>query len=252
MTDAVTQDVYSRSWALDDINIVRAGKGGDGRTVEAYAAVFDIPVEITDKHGHYMEEIDRAAFNRTLSHGIGKVNVFYHHGMTLHGTPASGAGAMPIGHAVEVRPDTRGLLTVTRYNKSDAADHILESIRNGDNIGYSFSGRIFRSSPNRVPRTRTGDALPRVRRLELGLSEYGPTPSPAYPDAVTIAMRSAKVLTALGEARQFIESLSVTPSGPADDSATPDPGLGTEDPRDAHSARLGLLRLRSKIRDRGL
>ena len=38
-----------RCVALDDIAIQR---GGDGRTVEAYAAVFDTPTEIRDQHGH--------------------------------------------------------------------------------------------------------------------------------------------------------------------------------------------------------
>ena len=38
---------YLRTWALDDIQISRSH--GDGRTVEAYAAVFDTPTEINDR-----------------------------------------------------------------------------------------------------------------------------------------------------------------------------------------------------------
>lgn len=242
-------ELYVRSWMLEDV-VIRSG--GDGRTVEAYAAPFDSPAEIQDQHGHYMEEIDRTAFNRTLSHGIQRVSVFYHHGMTLHGTP-SDLGSVPIGRPVDIKPDQRGLLTVTRYNKSQLADSVLEAIRNGDIPGYSFRGRIYKSKPDRVPRARSGGSLPTVRRMELGLTEYGPTPSPAYAGAGIIAMRSAKVLTALDEAQRFIQSLSPTSCGdPGDDSATSNQELGTEDPRAAHSARLGLLRLRSKMRDRGL
>ena len=110
---------YARSWALDDIHILRAADGhSDGRTVEAYAAVFDTPTEITDQHGHYMEKIARTAFNRTLSHGIDRVGVFYNHALTMHGTPASGEGSVPIGSPVDIRADDRGLRTVTRFNRS--------------------------------------------------------------------------------------------------------------------------------------
>lgn len=235
---------YARSWALDDIEIVRSVDGGDGRTVEAYAAVFDTPTEITDTHGHYNEVIARTAFRRTLEHGIDRVGVYYHHGMTLHGTP-SDLGAVPIGSPVSIRADGRGLRTVTRYNRSDLADSVLEAIRNGDIKGYSFRGRIYKSSPSRVPRAR-GGALSTVTRTELGLAEYGPTPTPAYADAGILAVRST-----LTEIREQLVSLTsaISPSTPLDPDgdATPDLGPGAEDPRDAHSVRQRMLRLRSEL-----
>jgi HK97 family phage prohead protease len=249
--DAGRSAMFDRSWDLDDV-IIRSG--GDGRTVEAYAAVFDNAQEITDRHGHYMEEIDRTAFNRTLSHGIDRLGVYYHHGMTIHGTP-SDLGSVPVGRAVEVRPDKRGLLTVTRYNRSDLADAVLESIRNGDIRGYSFRGRIIRSNPSRPPRIRPGGKLPMWRHLELGLTEYGPTPSPAYAGAGILAVRSAGLVAALDEAKQLITDLSsVTPQDSADDPATPDVGPGAEDPRDAHSGRLRQrhLALKRAMRERGI
>ena len=55
---------FFRTYALEDIHIVRAAQGGDGRTVEAYAAVFNDPAEIHDYEGHYIEVIDPAAFNQ--------------------------------------------------------------------------------------------------------------------------------------------------------------------------------------------
>lgn len=242
---------YARTWALDDIHILRtADGGGDGRTVEAYAAVFDTPAEIRDAHGHYNEVIARTAFNRTLEHGIDRVGVFYHHGMTLHGTP-SDLGAVPIGSPVAIRADAKGLRTVTRYNRSDLADSVLEAIRNGDIKGYSFRGRIFQSSPAKTPRARGGQ-LPTVTRTELGLTEYGPTPSPAYTDAGILAMRST-----LNEIREAVESLHrnispSTPLDPDDEGATPDLGLGAEDPRTAHSLRLRQLALKRAVRERGI
>lgn len=248
MTDQLD---YARSWALDDIQILRAADGhGDGRTVEAYAAVFDTPAEIRDAHGHYNEVIARTAFNRTLEHGIERVGVFYHHGMTLHGTP-SDLGAVPIGSPVSIRADGKGLRTVTRFNRSELADSVLEAIRNDDIRGYSFRGRIFQSNPNRMPKARGGQ-LPTVTRTELGLQEYGPTPSPAYVGAGILAMRST-----LNEIHQELVELTrnIAPSTPMDPDgveATPDPGLGAEDSRTAHSVRLRQLALKRAVRERGM
>ena len=58
---------YFRTYDLEDIHIVRSAQGGDGRTVEAYAAVFNTAAEIHDHEGHYLEEIDPAAFNNVLA-----------------------------------------------------------------------------------------------------------------------------------------------------------------------------------------
>lgn len=231
---------YDRMWPLDDI-LIRSG--GDGRTVEAYAAVFDTPSEIKDEHGHYMEVIARSAFNRAISHGIGRINVFYHHGMTLHGTP-SDLGSVPIGSPVDIRPDGRGLRTVTRFNRSTLADSVLEAIRNDDIKGYSFRGRVFQSDPARTPRHRPGSPLPTVTRTELGLAEYGPTPTPAYAEAGILAVRSAAAVAAqivclpADERAELVRMLAVsTPLDPETDTATPDVGPGTEDPPAGHSGR---------------
>lgn len=244
---------YARSWALDDIQILRAADGhSDGRTVEAYATVFETPTEIHDQHGDYYEVIARNAFKRVLDRGIDKVGVYYHHGLTIHGTP-SDLGSVPIGSPVDIRADGKGLRTVSRFNASQLADSVLEAIRAGDIKGYSFRGRIYKSNPMRLPRARPGASLPTVTRTELGLTEYGPTPTPAYADAGILAMRST-----LNEIREELASLSrnitsSTPADPDDDAATPDVGPGAEDPRDAHSVRQQqLLRLRSMAKFLGV
>jgi len=248
--------LYSRNFALSGIEILRTADGyGDGRTVEAYAAVFDVPTEITDGQGHYLEVIDRSAFKRTLSHGIDTVGVFYHHGLTLHGTPSE-LGSVPIGSPLDIAPDARGLRTVTRFNRSDLADAVLEAIRAGDVKGYSFRGKIFRSSPSRVPKTTRSGGLPTITRMELGLMEYGPTPTPAYRDAGILAIRSE-----LGEVKELLTAMrgTIEPSTPddqgqdPDDTTTPDQGPGSEASRgNAHADATALLRFRSKIRERGL
>lgn len=205
-------DIY-RTFPVEDMRILSRAQGSeysDGRTVEAYAAVFDVEAEIQDGQGHYLETIDRNAFNRAIDHArpqggrdSWRTKVFYNHGMTIHGTPAE-SFSKTLGATIDLKADGRGLLTRTRYNNTPLAEEILEAIRNGDITGQSFSGRIVRSTPIRPPRggfrASAGGKLPVVRRTELGLTEYGPTPMPAYEtaDIVGIRNRTAEdILTAV-------------------------------------------------------
>lgn len=187
--------LYTRAFALDDIRI-RAG--GDGRTVEAYASIFNVTAEVRDQDGHYKESIDTHAYDKTLrdlapkgSRASWRCQVLYHHGMTLHGTPSE-RGSVPIAVPQEIRPDGRGLLVVDHYLRTDLADEVLENIRAGSITGYSFTGRMIRTNPP-VPRggfrARAG-VLPTVRRMEIALREYGPTPFPIYADAAIVGMRA--------------------------------------------------------------
>jgi HK97 family phage prohead protease len=194
---------FVRSFPLEDISI-RAG--GDGRTVDAYAAVFDTPAPIHDNDGDYIEVIDRRAFDRILTKIAPsggrtgwRCGVFYNHGMTLHGTP-SDQNSLPIGIPLEIRADEHGLFTRTRYHKGELADQILEAIREGSLSSYSFSGRFDRSTPPPPrggfrPHPRTG--LQAVRRTESTLREYGPTPFPAYQDAAITGVRSEQIVEQL-------------------------------------------------------
>jgi HK97 family phage prohead protease len=260
--------LFVRSYPLEDIKILSRAQGSeyaDGRTVEAYVAVFDREAEIHDPEGHYVEVIDRAAFNKAISDSkpqgsrqVWRTGVFYNHGMTLYGTP-SDRFSVPIGSPRDVRVESRGLLTVTRYNETPLAEEILEAIRSGDITGHSFTGRIIRSDPQRPPSRRSGyqrsatGELQRVRRLELGLKEYGPTPFPAYIDAELVGVRSmlptlAALLSTtqdfLDEADPAAETDEVTrnegdePEG----SDTPEEGAVTDEPLpDEHSSRDSLM-----------
>lgn len=243
-----TYPTYLRTWALDDISIQRSG---DGRTVEAYAAMFDSPYEVRDQFGNYMEVIDRAAFDRTLRTGARKAAVcLFNHGMTMLGTP-SDAYSVPIGVPLEIRADNRGLYTLTRYNMGEDVDRILEAIRNGAIRSQSFRGRIYRSTPDRVPLGRSGGQLPTVTRLELGLTDYGPTPVPVNAGAEILAVRSAAAVAAdlaslpADERAELVRMLaSTTPEGdPETPTPTPeDAGPGAEDPpTPGHSGRQSDL-----------
>jgi HK97 family phage prohead protease len=189
-----------RYYPLDDIRIMRAAEGeSSGRVVEAYATVFDEPAEIHDGQGHYMEIIDRSAFDRVLAKlsrsrgGFGSgVRVLFNHGKTMEGQPAP-EFQRPIGKPLDIRPDGRGLLTRTEYAKKPFAEEILDDIREGRITGQSFVGGIERSDPElRGPgdryRRRSG-TLTTVRRMMLGLREYGPVLYGAYTGAEFLGVR---------------------------------------------------------------
>jgi len=256
---------YQRVFVLDGIEILSRAKGGDGRTVEAYAAVFNAPAEIHDAHGDYIETVDPAAFARTINGGAARrAQVLLNHGYDPQGK-TGGLQQTPLGHPVDIKADSRGLLTVSRYNDSPLAEQVLAGIRNQDYTAQSFEGPIYRSDPQRAPgRARPGTTLPKVRRLELGLRNYGPTMTPYYPDAAITAVRSideiAHDFAALDaeQREELIRTLSTTPGWDPETAAilaTPHRGPGAEDPRDeenAHSARQKLLRIRAELAFNGV
>ena len=238
---------YSRAFALEDISIRMDGDGQDRRTVEAYAAVFNSPSVIYNQEGEYEEVIDPAAFNRVIEHANRSkhgIPVLYNHGKTIYGTPSE-AGSLPIGVSEEIKADERGLLTRARFTKTQLADNVLESIRDGSITAYSFQGAFRRSTPTPrrggFRRDKISGELTTVRRTESTLREFGPTPFPAYSDAAIVGVRAeqaAMLLSALapGERHRLAEMLT---------SGTPDLGPAADDPPSQHSTRhLNIKRAR--------
>src|SRR5262249_19601542 len=88
---------------------------------------------------------------------------------------------------VSIEATPRGLLTRSRFNETPFADEVLELVRSGSVTAMSFEGRIVRSSPElpRYGRYRpdTSGRLTTVRRMELGLREFGPVLFPFYEGA---------------------------------------------------------------------
>jgi len=231
---------FVRSFPLSDISI-RAG--GDGRTVDAYATVFDTPVPIHDQDGDYIEVIDRRAFDRILpklapsgGRSSWRVGVFYNHGMTLHGTP-SDLNSMPIGVPLEIKADGHGLFTRTRYSKGPEIDRILDAISEGSLSAYSFSGRFDRSDPTPPRGGFRADArgnLRTVRRTESTLREYGPTPFPAYQDAAIVGVRAEQITEQLDRITELLRSGAPLDSPPL--SGAPE---WDSPPEDSHQVRSG-------------
>lgn len=240
-----------RAYPLEDYHIVRTGEGdSSGRVIEAYATVFDTPTEIHDHQGDYEEEIDRAAFNKRIADlersrsGFAAAKVFYNHGMTIHGSP-SDRYSMPVAVCEGVRAENRGPVTRSRYLDTPLGNEVLEMWRSGAITAQSFTGAIIRSSPQlrRGEKYRPSNGqLIRVRRLELGLREYGPTPFPAYTGAELVGVRMSPLGTFAAEDEDedpYNEAL------PLDEEAAPGEPLVT----DEHSARYhqhALYAMRSR------
>lgn len=177
-------DVIFRSAPLTDIEIQR---GGDGRTVVAYATPFGVSTEIRDHHGHYYEVIRSTSFDKTIRENFPNIRVLFNHGMTNFHTPSE-RYSMPIGTPLEITPDRHGLKTVTRYAETELADEVLELIRSGAVRSQSFVGRVIQSTP---PRKLAGDKIPTVERSEIALRDYGPVTFPAAQGADILAVRSS-------------------------------------------------------------
>ena len=191
-----------RFFPLEVCRIMPASEGREyagGRTVEAYAAVYDQDAEIRDHEGHYIENIDPGAHHEILrmiaperNGGFWNATCLYNHGMTIHGTPAE-RFSLPAGLPRHISAESQGLLTRTEYAPTPLGDELLSLVEMGALRTQSFTGAIMRSTPAlRGPGDRyraRGGVLERVRRLALGLREYGLTPFAAYSGAEVLGVR---------------------------------------------------------------
>lgn len=233
----MSNDLITRWLAVDDMEIKRVNR--KGRTVTAYATFFGQPAEIKDKHGHYFEEINRASFNRTISHGIDRIKVHYNHGYDLTGRP-NGLLAVPIATPQDIAPDGRGLLTVSRYNDGEVADAVLAAWEGGQIQGQSFTGRVHQS---RERGQRAG--IPHIERMELGLREYGPTHSPAYDGPGLVMIRSTEEFQEL--VRSILQDITGTQDASPVAGGTP-PGSPADDETDSASRHSSQNKLRARAR----
>lgn len=211
---------------------LEVNRTGDGRTVTAYAATFDDPYLVVDHNGprpgvldRYQETIDRSAFNMAIGRGTNAVTVLYNHGLTATGAPSSDF-SIPLGTPLDIRPDGRGLLTVTRYDRSQLADTILQGIIEGSIRAQSFRGAIYQSARP----VRGVDGMMVVKRMQLGLAEYGPSPLAANTNAAMVGVRGSELLTIdpqdltdedRAELRALLEDLDGSTVLDDDDTGTP-------------------------------
>ena len=167
---------------------------GDGRTLVGIVAPFDSPARIFDRDGRYTETIDRHAFDRTIrERGPGKVKLLCQHD----------AKSLPIGRAVTLRPESKGLYGELKVSATDMGDQVLTPVRDGalDGLSIGFKPIRDRWSPDRSLR----------HLLEVRLDEISVVNFPAYESARVEAVRSEATPNLLAARRRLLE-LNRTPT----------------------------------------
>jgi HK97 family phage prohead protease len=199
---------------------------GDGRTLEGYAAVFDVPTEINSWEGNFKETIARGAFRKTLQER--KPVLQFDHGHD------SRFGSLPIGSFEEVKEDRHGLKV--RAKLFDHAEPIREAISSGAVSGMSFRFQVVRDQwadkdGNVIKdRSELSELLyskeaqkkrgPLQRTIkEVKLMEAGPVVFPAYPQT-SVGVRSA--LTDEQREALIEENLRTSHDPDLEDSVGPD------------------------------
>ena len=158
----------------------RPSEGGDGLTLEGYAAVFNTPTRIDSWEGRFDEVIAPGAFKRTINaKGPSGIRLQFNHGQDVM------FGELPIGAIEELREDVRGLYVRARLHDNWFTEPIRDAIASG-----AVSGMSFRFKVHDDERDTSGDVELRTIR-ELELFEAGPVVWPAYPDT-TVSVRSAE------------------------------------------------------------
>jgi len=242
-----------RDYPLEDLHIVRSADGGDGRTMEAFAAVFNTETVIRDGQGDYLEVIEPHAFNKRLDdlkrsrQGFAAVKVMFNHGRNMDGAIEPRYG-MPVATPVSIEATSRGLLTRSRFNATPLGEEVLELVKSDAVTAMSFTGRIVRSDPEppRHGRYRSDSGrLVTVRRQELGLREFGPVLFPAYEGAEINGVRMSTP-----GAWEPDESLALPPDGEA--AAGEPPASDGEHSARYHQHALYVLRSKEAREKAGL
>lgn len=172
--------------------------GGDGRTLEGYAAVFNASTRIGGYEGDFIEQIAPGAFKKTLSERGNRISMQYNHGRD----PA--IGTLPIGVYEEIREDSHGLHVRGRLLDTPAADSVRQAVEAGAVLGMSIAfhvlletwtdGKGSALTPQQAYRLMMdpGSRGPIRRTIrEVRLAEAGPVLNPAY-EQTSVSVRDGK------------------------------------------------------------
>ena len=224
-----------------DFELERAD-GGDGLTLEGYAAVFDSPTRIDSWEGQFDEVIQRGAFKKTLRERT-PVLQFDHGQHPL-------IGSIPLGTIQSAREDDAGLYVKARLTDNWLVQPVRDAIRDG-----AVNGMSFRFSVVKDAWTERGKNVPLRTLLEVKAPELGPVVFPAYRDT-SVGVRMTGDENALVEAfRRVIERAAQqygTERG-AGPTATPEAAAAPSEPRDStprptpEQRRLTALKIRGVI-----
>lgn len=170
------------------------GEGGDGLTMEGYAAVFNSPTKIRDSQGVFEETIRPGAFKRSLAERAPVLQ-------WDHGRDPS-VGTAPIGDITDLREDDRGLFVRARLYDHPSTERVRLAIKGKSVKGMSF--RFGVPDGGEVWDKRDGMDTREIRDADV--HELGPVVFPAYRQT-TVSVRD--LVAQLGEDgyQQFVRDV---------------------------------------------
>lgn len=214
---------------------MRADDDSDGRTLEGYAAVFNVPTRIDSWEGRFDEVIARGAFAKTIRER--KPVLQFDHGRDV------ATGSVPIGWIEELREDRHGLFVRARLHDNARVEPIRQAIASGAIDGMSFRFRVIREEWDEAPE---GSDVPLRTIREVELFELGPVVFPAY-EATTVGVRSLLAdlddydrARLVAELAREIAPLLTSDAAPAGTSGTPDAGNATSGSPNRDALRFAL------------
>lgn len=171
------------------------GEGGDGLTMEGYAAVFNSPTKIRDAQGDFEETIAPGAFKRSLSERTPVLQ-------WDHGRDPS-IGTAPIGDIQDLREDDTGLLVRARLYDHPSTERVRMAIKGKSVRGMSF--RFGVPDGGEVWSKRDGVDQREIRDADV--HELGPVVFPAY-KTTSVSLRDLLATLDPDEYRALIRELA--------------------------------------------
>lgn len=192
MTAAVTRPPepgleLRRVFVVPELEVRKAAKGGDGRTVEGLAVPYGVQQRI---YPWLDEQFARGAFDHQLK-AAHRVRFGRDH-RTL------------IGRAVELRDDAAGLWGAWRVSKTDAGDETLTLVEDGVLTELSVG---FRERQNRRLDDGTVPGYEHIERVTADLIEVSVVFEGAYGEAASIEGVRAAPAVRLAAAQQLLAEL---------------------------------------------
>ena len=172
--------------------------GGDGRTLEGYAAVFGQTARIADRNGDFDEEIMPGAFIRSL--GVRPPVLQWEHGKDPR------VGAVPIGALQDVSEDSKGLHLRARLFDNAVVEPIRQAIAEKAVRGMSFRFHVVDGGDKWLPGHQRG-GIDKRNVHDVDVPEVSAVTFPAY-DRTTVSVRSLLAGMDDDEIRSLVRELA--------------------------------------------
>jgi HK97 family phage prohead protease len=169
--------------------------GGDGRTLEGYAAVFNTPTRIRDAGGDFDEVILPGAFARSLDRRTPVLQ--FDHGKDPR------VGHVPIGAIEALSEDDSGLYVRARLFDNPVVEPVRQAIAGGAIKGMSFRFGV----PQGGDKWSKRDGVDYREISDADTHELGPVVFPAY-DQTSVTVRSMLALLDPAEHRTLLRELA--------------------------------------------